>query len=237
MAVKERKNQGPQGLAMVRVGTKGIRVEFEGGDVYDMPLSATDKTIKTGKYNVNLSADKTKMYLKPIAGQYIMSFKQVGNRVNGIPTNKIQAERVGHRKDGGTFPIPSQLVWTVVLQVESEGLYKGLTTTTNLPYSFSAPEHGPNCDFYDEKRNLAQLENFLRVAADIKLATVEIPYSSNPSQLLTWVENYILSHGRPFLGSINESGFFDIKSMSVLPDDLMPKNLKKTTKKAAKKGK
>jgi hypothetical protein len=237
MAIRERKNQGPQGLAMVRVGTKGIRVEFEGGDVFDLPLNATDRDVKTGKYNASLSADKTKLYLKPVAGQYILSFKQVGNRVNGIPTNKVQAERVGHRKDGGTFPIPAQLVWTVVLQVESEGLYKGLTTTTNLPYSFSAPTNGSNTDFYDEKRNLSQLENFLRVVAGANMATLEIPYSPNPSELLTWVENYIIQHGKPFMGNINDAGFFDIKSMSSIPDDLLPKNLKKPAKKSTKKGK
>lgn len=228
MAVRERKNSGPQGLANVRVMTKSVRVEFDNGEVFDMPLDTWDKNRKSGKYVVSLSKDKMKILgLKPVAGQYLFRFDQMGGKQNGVPMNKIQRGGPRRSKDGrGMWMAPDELVFTVLLKVESDGPYKGLTVAANLPYSFAAPTAGNGCDFEDSKRNLRRLETFLRVAGNINIAMCDLQYSPEPPVMLTSLEKRLQTMGMVFMGTTNADGFIDMDSVSAVPADLLPKKTK-----------
>lgn len=232
MAVRERKNTGPSGLAEVRVLAKSVRITMvEDGEEYDLPLDGIDKGRKSGRYNVSISADKSRAYLRPVGGNYIMSFERLGNRKGasdnspGVPDTAITESRVVQRKDGkGSFVTPREIIFKTVFRIESEGTYKDMLTGTNLPYSFAAPSLGGNAaDFNDTRRNLNRLERFLRVVGGMNMATVEIPYSPEPPVTLMWLEKHMLKEGKKFLGTITENGYIDIESISEIPVDLLPK--------------
>ena len=239
--IREKKNIGPQGLADVRIMKDVVRIHFQEGDTYDFPLDALRKGTPQGKYIVTLSANKDKIFgLKPPKGQYILQFKQVGNRVRvangdaGLPSSKIQ--HGGPRSFGDKHWIAAdEIVWIAEVEVvdglDTNSIYGGLTVATNLPYSFVRPATGQNTDYSDTKRNLKRLEDFFRVTAGRTLADIDIPYSDNSTELLLRYEKYILEDNRPFLGNLNERGFLDLNSISGVPVELLPK------KKATKKGK
>jgi hypothetical protein len=222
MAIRERRNQGPSGLADVRYGKTSVKIIFKDA-VYELPLDAVEKR-SSGSYNVTMTADKSKAYLHPVAGQYILTFKQLGNRVNSIPQSKIQRGGVRQKKDGkGTWFAPDENVFAAVFQIESEGNYKGMTSSTNLPFSFASPMQGDSCDIVDSKRNITRLETFFRVVGGVEnLGMFEIPYLPDPSAILIWIEQYMISQGKVFLGTISERGFIDIDTISTIPADLLP---------------
>jgi hypothetical protein len=239
---RTKKNFGPSGTAKLSILKSGVRVMFKDGDVYDVQGAAPDG-IKNGEYVVTLSADKTRiMSVKAPAGQYIFRFSRFGNRTvgktpesDGLPTNKVMPARVATKKDGTTFPVPAQLICVVELEI-ADGPYAGLTTSTNMPYSFAAPVTGEMTDFYDTTRNIDQWQILFRAATGKSIEVIDIPYSDEPPQLLTRFEKFFNDNERLFLGSTNEKGFLDIKSVSPLPDSLMPKkSTKKATTKKAKK--
>lgn len=232
MAIRERKNIGPQGLADVKVLTKSVRVAFQGGETFDLPLDSIEKGRKSGIYNVSMTATKDKIYLKPVNGQYMLKFKQMGYRVNELPTNKVVPARVGYKKDGGTFPIPSEIVFSITVEVVGDGPYAGLTSTTRLPYSFAPSATGVGCDFYDSGRNIKILEQAFRVIAGIDIANDNVDYFDNPSTMLLSIERRWLEADKTFMGSINDNGFLDGKSLSNLPADFAPPKKKKATKKS-----
>ena len=122
---------------------------------------------------------------------------------------------------------PDEQVFVATFAVESENIYKGLTVSTNLPFSFAASQSGEFCDVYDSKRNIARLETFLRVAGGVEnLGMFEIPYQSDPSGILVWLEKYLLKQGKVFTGTIGERGFLDIETLASIPDELLPKRKK-----------
>lgn len=221
---KERKSFGPSGLADLRVSAKGVRVVFNDGNLYDLPAGATDRP--SGKYVIGLSQDLTKILrVSPVAGTYIVHFKQFGNRINGIPDKKIQRGGPRQSKDGKKkWVAPDQLVFVAEMEIESEGNYKGLIIRTNLPYSFVASPTGGNCDVYDDARNLKRLEEFMRIAGFDPMR--DIPFSQN---VLPWWEGELQAIGRPFMAVTTAEGFID--SISEIPADLLPK---KSSKKASK---
>jgi hypothetical protein len=240
MAIKVKRNVGPSGIAQVSVLTKSVRITFEDGNTYDLPLDGIEAGRKSGKYRVDMSADKTRAYLHPIAGTYMLSFKQMGNRIvgagqgtPGLPTNKMTTGGVGHRKDGGTWPIPRELVFVAQFQIESEGLYKGMTVTTNLPYAFAEPQSGTAPLFFDSPRNLKRIEKFFQVVGGINIALDNVPlnYNPEPTTMLLSIEKALQAAELQFLGDVNENGFLNIDDIRSVPADLLPK---KSTKKAKK---
>lgn len=235
--VRVKRNSGPSGMADIRVLKNGLRISFDDGQVYDVPSDGKD--YKPGRYNVTMSQDKSRIYgLRPPSGQYILEFKQWGNRVQGrapgkagFPASKVLRERVGHKKDGGTFPIAAQLVCVAEFVVAS-GQYQGLTSTTNVPYSFQRPESGNFVDYVDSRRNLERLENLFRCVTGKSLTDIDMEYSDDSTTLLLRYEKFMLSNSQMFLGNINDAGFVDLDTISQLPPELMPK---KAAKKAPKK--
>jgi hypothetical protein len=77
------------------------------------------------------------------------------------------------------------------------------------------------------KNQIARLESFLRVAG-MDVAAVMIPYGPAPS-ILNFVEEYLLAHGTPFMGSVSDKGF--IKDVSAVPAALLPAAPRKRAKK------
>lgn len=227
MAVIERKNIGPAGLADVKILTKSVRISFKDGETFDLPLEAVEEGRKSGTYLVSLTANKDKAYLHPPAGQYTFRFKQVGGRVNGIPMNKVKPASTGiNRKTGKPFPIPAEVVYTIVVEV-ADGMYEGLTSTTNVPYSFKASPSGVGCDFYDSKRNLEITERYFKVMGGIDISTDNVSYFENPSTQLLYIERTFLEADKRFLGNLGEKGFLDIKSISPVLEEAPKKKVKK----------
>lgn len=239
--VREKKSVGPSGFADVRILKSGARVSFEDGTVFDIQ-SYPDILKTSGKYIVTLSQDKSKIVgVRPQAGQYVLQFKQMGNRTvgrtagsntPGLPANKIQRGGPRKKKDGkGMWVAPDQLVFIAEFEVV-QGPYEGFVVSTNVPYSFVAPVSGNVTDYSDSKRNLENLEIFLRCSTGIPLTNIDIEYSDDSTQLLLRYEKFILSHRVPFLGHTTENGFADLNSFSSLPPELLPS--KKSVKKAKK---
>jgi len=227
MAIRERRNTGPEGLATVKVLKNSVSVSLDDGGVYELPLDSLPKGTKSGRYRVSIARDKTKAYLHPVSGQYIFSLQGFGARVNNIPTAKIQRGGPRRTKTGGTWVSPDEQVFVAVFSVENDNIYKGLTASTNLPFSFSSPQSGEFCDMYDSKRNLARLETFLRVVGGVEnMGMFEVPYQSDPSGILVWLEKYLLKQGKVFTGTIGERGFLDIETLASIPDELLPKRKK-----------
>lgn len=229
MAIRERRNEGPSGLGSVKVGKNSVRIDLDEGGVYEIPLAGVPDA-KNGRYRISITRDKQKAYLHPLPGQYIFSFAGLGARVNNIPTVKIQRGGPRQTKAGGTWIAPDEQIFVATFKVESENNYKGQTTSTNLPFAFAAPQSGENCDIYDSKRNIARLELFLRVAGGVEnLGMFEIPYYSDPSAILVWLEKFLLKQGKVFTASIGERGFFEIDTMASIPEELLSR--KKGSKK------
>ena len=233
--IREKKEQYVQGLADVRVLLKSVRVHFEDGEVYDLPLDAWEKGRSQGKYIVTLTRDKDGILgLRPVAAQYVMMFKQIGGRVNDIPSVKTSPAGIAYRKDGRPFPKPAELLFVaeyeIVEGIVSNGIYGGLVVSTMVPYSFARPASGTVVDFADSKYNLERVERFFRNATGKTLVDIDFAYAENPSEQLLIVEKYVLANNRPVMAPTNDKGFVQDKSMSPAPVELMPK-------KAAKKGK
>lgn len=229
MAIRERRNEGPSGLGTVKVLKSTIRVDLDDGGVYEIPLAGVPDA-KNGRFRVSISRDKQKAYLHPVPGQYIFSFQGLGARVNNIPTVKIQRGGPRQTKTGGTWVAPDEQVFVGVFKIESENAYKGLTANCNLPFSFASPQSGENCDIYDSKRNIARLELFLRVVGGVEnLGMFEVPYYSDPSAILVWLEKFLLKQGKVFTANVGERGFFEIDTVASIPDELLPR--KKASKK------
>lgn len=239
-----RRNYGPSGPATVRVMKNGVRVEFDDGDVYDVS-EGWRKELASGKYVISLSQDKSRIVgIRAAAGQYVFQFKQMGNRTvgkvqgsnePGLPTNKVQKAHMVNRRDGkGRFLIPDQLVFTVEVEIV-QGPYAGLTSTSTVPYSFTAPASGQFTAFADAPKNLERLENFLRASTGQSFMNIDVPFDPEPPTLLLRFEKYILAHRIPFLGNSDSKGFLDLDSLSPLPADLWPKAKKAPAKKATKK--
>jgi hypothetical protein len=239
MTTRERKSSGPSGLAEVRIMTKSVRVEIQGGETYDIPLEGIEKGRKSGRYLVNISQNKDKVFLHPVPGQYVFSFKQFGNRQNEVPTNKIQRGGPRQRKDGkGTWYADDELVYTAVFQVDDDDLYGGLTTATNLPYIFAKlPGSADLCDFDGKTYQLKRNEKFFWVVGKINIAMdVPFDYSDDPAVMLTTVEKLLQGRAIKFLGTLNKDGFIDLDSISAIPEALLAKApAKKATKKPASK--
>lgn len=237
MAIREKKNTGPSGLARVTINKKNVRVDFQGGDTYELGVDAVEAGTQGGLYNVTLSGDRTKAYLHPVPGQYMFSFKQMGNRTNNIPATKITAEKVLQRRDGkGSFMLPAEHVFVAQFQIENEGMYHGMTVASQLPYSFVSPVFGENCDIYDGKRNLGRLETFFKAAAGVdNIGMLEVPYNPDPVSVLVWLEKFVQDKSTWFLGTLNEKGFLDMDTISRIPADLLPKKKPAKTTKSARK--
>ncbi|HEY6020135.1 MAG TPA: hypothetical protein VIY48_09600 [Candidatus Paceibacterota bacterium] len=222
MAFRVKSTFGPSGLADVRVTTKGVKVIMQDGNTYELPAGATERA--SGKYNVSLSQDLTKiLFMKPIGGTYVVHFKEFGNRVNGIPQHKVQRGGPRQSRDGKKkWVAPDQLVCTVVLEVESDGIYEGLTITKNLPYCFVPSPMGATTDMYDSPSNLKQWEEFYRAVGLNE--DVAIPYSPN---VLPWLERELQDRG-PFMVTTSEKGFVD--SFAPIPAELRKAKPKKAAK-------
>lgn len=232
MAMRQRRNSGPSGLADVRVLKSGVRVTFQDGEVYDMPSNTLDGR-KSGTYLVSLSADKSRLFLKAPKGKYLMRFVEIGNRVNGVPVNTVNTGGPRTGKDGSHWVADDELVFVAVFEIVSEGLYEGLKAQTYVPYSFAAPISGDGCDFYDKKRNLARLEAFLGTVGDINIALdTGLKFSPDSSTMLIQVEKILQSKGKLLMGDTNDKGFVVLDSLSELPADFAPKAPAKKGKKS-----
>ena len=224
MAIREKRNTGPEGLGQVKVSAKGVRISLEDGSVYEMPLSAVPAGTVSGTYRVSISRDKTQAYLHPVAGKYMFKFKEMGRKGSPVPTTSIQRGGPRQTKTGGTWVAPDEQVFRAVFEVASDGPYKGMTVSSNLPFSFAAPQTGDACDIYDSRRNLARIEKFLGVAGGVEnMGMFEIPYNPDPSAILLWLEKYILKADNTFMADIGDKGFIEIDSFSSIPAELLGK--------------
>jgi len=226
---QQKKQYGPSGVADVKVNTKSVRIVFEGGDVYELELSAWNMDYASGKYRVTLSkaADKV-IGISPITGTYIVRFKEFGNRTDGIPMPKIQHGGVRQGKKG-KWMAPDKMVFHALLEVIGDDLYGGLEIRQILSYGFESMSGTPFATVSVEgQRDLERIESFLRLSGyDMN---VDIPYAPN---VLPWLEESLKRAAKPFMVTTNAEGFID--SMAEVPASLLSSISKPTTKKKTKK--
>jgi hypothetical protein len=224
----QKKQFGPSGVADVRVNAKSVRIVFdETGDVYEIETANWDKKRPTGKYRVTLSKAGDKIIgINPVPGSYLVSFKEFGNRIDGIPTPKIQRGGVRARKDGQKWIAPDKMVFNANLQVESDDCYDGLTILSIQAYGFEPLSGTPFATVnVENKRDLERIELFMRLAGyDFN---VDIPYQPN---VLPWLEESLKRACKTFMVTTNADGFID--SMAEVPTSLLKRApAKKKTKK------
>lgn len=223
--VSIKKNIGETGYADVRIAKNLVRIMFSSGTGYEVDPEEWEKGRAAGQYNITMSADGNKIIgVRPVAGTYMLQFLSLGGLVNEVPEPKVQRGGPRQGKDGRHWIQPDSLVWVTILEVMSEGRFKGLKVYNNVPYIFSAIPGSPYTQLSGSKSEIERAETFLRVNG-FDVTQNDIPYSSN---VLPWMEKKLFEDRRPFLGTITEKGF--ITTLAELPKELTPK-----TKKSRKK--
>jgi hypothetical protein len=217
-----RKNFGESGYADVRIGKASIRIMFKSGTGYEVGVDQWDAAHSAGTYNLTMSKDGTKILgVRPIAGTYIFEFVELGNKINGVPELKKVQGGPRQSKDGSKkWFQPDTMGWVVMMEVQSEGKYKGLKVYNNIPYIFSPIPGSPYSQLQGSKNELERVETFLRVVG-FDLLSNDIPFSVN---VLPWMEKKLLEVRRPFLGTVDEKGF--VNNLAELPSELAPKKKK-----------
>lgn len=225
LQINQKKSIGPQGNADVKVLAKNVRIMFKDtGDAYEIVTENWDKKRTSGEYLITLNKTTDKVIgVRPVAGTYIVRFKQFGNRVDTIPQPKIQRGGVRQKKTGGTYMVPDRMVFHAVLDVISEDRFHGLEILSILPYGFE-PLSGTPFSIINVggKADLERIETFMRLAGfDFNK---DIPFAPN---VLPWLEEELKRAATMWMVTTNEDGF--IASMAALPAHLAPK-LKKPKK-------
>jgi len=214
----QKKQFGPQGMADVKVNAKTVRVMFKDtGDVYEIELDKWPKGRPSGEYRLTMSKPGDKVIgLNPVPGTYLVTFKEFGNRTDGIPQPKIQRGGVRQGKNG-KYIAPDKMVFHANLEVQSEDRFDGLTILSIQAYGFEPLGGTPFATVNIEgKRDLERIELFMRLAGyDFNK---DIPYAPN---VLPWLEEELKRARKTFMVTTNEDGFID--SMSEVPAALLPK--------------
>jgi len=221
----QKKQFGPQGIASVKVNAKSVRLVFQDtGDVYEIESDKWPKGRPSGDYRLTLSKAGDKVIgVNPIPGTYLVTFKEFGNRLDGIATPKIQR---GGRREGrnGPYIAPDKMVFHANLMVESDDIYDGLTIMSIQGYGFEPLSGTPFATVnMESKKDLERLELFMRLAGyDFN---VDIPYAPN---VLPWLEESLKRAKKTFMVTTNAEGFID--NMSEVPAALLKKPVKKAKK-------
>lgn len=217
-----RRNYGPSGPATVRLLKQVVRVEYDDGDVYDLPLAEWDKKYPQGKYFVGINRERTKItFISPPPDTYLVTFKEMKHSEKELPMPYV--ERGGPRNFGDKKWIAEdELRFRVVLSVYT-GPCEGLEITYWLPYIFANDGKG-ECLLNGRKGQLKRMEDFLR-AVGFDTLNDSIPYSDN---VLPALEKIILRKADVFSVTLGDKGFVD--SIVRVPEALVPK--KSSAKKA-----
>lgn len=234
MEVNIKKSTGASGNAMVRRLKNNIVVAFGGGDTYEIDdLTQLPAKFENGEYNVALSADGTKIFgLRPVGpASYVMDFKELGNKTNGIPDTKLQrGGKLITMDNGQKFLTKDQLLWYVTLTVMAPGhRFDGLEVRHQLPFIFVNAPGSNSVMMSGTKKEIERTELFLR-SFGMDISSVNLSYGPHP-HILAQIESYLLEHKRPAYVTLNEKGYVD--SVSTLPDQLLPTTPKKRAKKHA----
>jgi len=198
---------GPNGLAEVRVLANKIKVIFEDGDIYELPLEAWDTARKPGNYYIGLNKDRTDIaFLNPPPGRtWTTRFREFKREGAEIPMPYVEPGGMRQKKDGGTFYAESELRAKALLSIlEPDGKYDGLTLTVIIPYIFDQSPNNPSATImYGKKGQIARAERLLRLAG-FDFATDQIPYSPN---VLPFLETMLKERDRVFTATTNDKGF------------------------------
>jgi hypothetical protein len=225
LGFSQKKQFGPSGLADVKINTKSVRIVYkESGDVYELESDKWPiKERPSGEYRVTLSKPGDKVIgISPIPGTYLVTFKDFGNRLDGIAQPKIQRGGVRQGKNG-KYIAPDKMVFHANLLVESNDRFNGLTILSILAYGFEPLSGTPFATVnVESKRDLERIETFMRLTGyDFNK---DIPYAPN---VLPWLEEELKRAKKTFMVTTNADGFID--SMAEVPAALL-KPAKKSKK-------
>jgi hypothetical protein len=231
MDISIKKSTGPTGLANVRKLKNSVTVSFAGGDTFEVLGDVKlPPNFANGEYNVVMSADGTKIFgLKPVAGNYIMDFVQVGNQTNGIPDSKIlKGGTKITMENGQSFITKDRMVWYVDMKIMApKHSYDSMEYSLELPFLFVNAPGTRNVMISGTRKQTEKVEGFFR-AEGVDLGEVIIPYGPHTS-ILSFLNDYLQEHHRPIMVNVNSKGWAD--SVSLVPDQLLPA-VKKSRKKS-----
>jgi hypothetical protein len=223
---KVKNNNGPKGLAEVRVMNKGLRVILN-GENYEVSSEGWDRP--TGRYNVTLNQTLDRiLFASPPGGTYIVKFKEFGGRQGktetdrGIPESYIKRGGVRKMKDGRQWMAPDELTVAVQLEVidPEPSPYRGLNIFYSFPYAFEKDERSSSTVITAKASRLVRIEEFLRIAG-LDFITDDIPFSTN---VLPWLEKRLQDADRIFTVTLNPEGF--VQTLTEVPEYLLPPGIR-----------
>lgn len=215
--VRFQKNIGEQGMATVKLLKDSVRISFVDGETYDIEKDLWPENLSGGEYNVTLNKGNTKLVgVKPPAGNYFVRFKEMGNRTDDVPMTKLQHGGQRVTKDGRSWYQPDRMVFHAVLEV-SRGKYEGTQILVILPYAFAEYRDTGIVEITSKsRRDVTDAEKFLTLLG-FNLAVDEIPYSAN---ILPWLEAFLRDKNAEIMCGVSESGWANVKDMSVVPEGI-----------------
>lgn len=220
LGLQQIKSYGPQGSADVRILKTLVKVIFDDGDLYELPLDGWPKERPAGKYNVTLSKERDKvMFINAPAGMYLGRYKGMPKPQGGEhPEPYIERGGPRKNKDGGSWYAADEMRFKIHVEILDEDPHTGgLTVSKSLPYLFEQAPGLPNAIIVGKKGQLARLNEGLKILGYDSMTDTDIPYSPN---VLPWLDRWFMEHRKVFQMTLNEKGFID--SESAVKESLLP---------------
>lgn len=221
---RQKSGYGPNGLAEVRLLKEKVKVIFEDGDIYELPLDSWPEGRPAGNYTVGLNKDRTDIsFVKPPGGKtWYARFKEFKRDGSDIPVPYVEhGGKVMTNKDGGKWVTEDEMRAKYVFSIlDPGGMYDDLTLTGNIPYIFEEKVGTSTAELVGKKGQLGRLEKFLRVTG-FDFVNDTIQYSPN---VLPQLERMLQEKGAIFSVTTNEKGF--IAEMAEIPPAFLPKEMR-----------
>jgi hypothetical protein len=203
--------RGPRGEATIKKLAKKLVVTMEKtGETLEFPREDVEFDFpKANSYNVNISADKNKLYgVTPYSGTFFVKVKDFAHGEGQEPA-PIHKEGMGTRDDGTAYHYAYD-AFTVLLEI-SRGSWKGTLIPAFLRYKFMDAGDGDTAAISGWGKHTEHLQNFLELAG-LDFDNDTIPLSEN---ILPYLRDALIARGAEFQAVVREGW---INAFAPIPD-------------------